>query len=170
MNVTEAIRARRSIRKYKKAEIPQEDIDKILEAAMMCPSARNMRPYAFVVVKSEEKRREIAAISPNFHMVSAAAAAIVVCGRLDIAAGLGHDFWLQDCSAATENILLQALELGYGTCWCGTYPVKERVDGVKKVLGLDSADVVPFSVIAIGVADENPPAKGFYDKSRVIYR
>lgn len=169
MNVTEAIRARRSIRKYKTAEIPQEDIDKILEAAMMGPSARNMRPYAFLVVKSEQKRRKIAEICPNFRMVSAASAAIIVCGRLDIAAGLGHDFWQQDCSAATENILLQALELGYGTCWCGTYPVKERVEGVKKALGINNDDILPFSVIALGVADENPPAKGFYDKTRVMY-
>lgn len=168
MNVTEAIRARRSIRKYKKAEIPQEHLDVILEAAMMAPSAKNTRPYEFAVVKSDDMRAKLAAISPNFHMLANAGAVIVVCGRLDLAGGTAHEFWVQDCSAATENILLQAKELGYGTCWCGTYPVPERTQAVSSLLGMEEP-AVPFSVIALGVPDEDPPAKGFYDKTRVKY-
>ena len=166
MEVYKAIRERRSIRKFKEGEVAPEDLEKVLEAAMMAPSARNMRPYEFYVVKNGAKRAEIAAISPNFRMVKDAAAAIVVCGRLDIAAPLGYDFWVQDCAAATENILLQAKELGYGTCWCGTYPVEERVEKVSAALEA-AKDTVPFAVIAIGVPDEKPAAKGFYDKTRV---
>ena len=168
MNVTEAIRARRSIRKYRDGDIPQEHLDLILEAAMTAPSARNTRPYEFAVVKSGDMRAKIAAISPNFGMIKQASVAIVVCGRPDLAVGTAHEFWVQDCSASTENILLQAKELGYGTCWCGTYPVQERAEAVKELLALQ-APAVPFAVIALGVPDEDPPARGFYDKSRVKY-
>ena len=168
MNVTEAIRARRSVRKYRDGEIPQEHLDLILEAAMLAPSARNTRPYEFAVVKSKNMREKLAAISPNFRMLAQAAVTIVVCGRLDLAGGTAHDFWIQDCSASVQNILLQAKELGYGTCWCGTYPVPERTEAVKELLGLKNP-AVPFAVIALGVPDENPPAKGFYDKTRVKY-
>ena len=168
MNVTEAIRARRSVRKYKDEEIPQEHLDLILEAAMMGPSAKNTRPYEFAVVRSRDMREKLAAISPNFRMLAQAAITIVVCGRPDLAGGTAHEFWIQDCSASVQNILLQAKELGYGTCWCGTYPVPERTEAVKQVLGLQEP-TVPFAVIALGVPDEEPPAKGFYDKSRVKY-
>lgn len=169
MNVTEAIRARRSIRKFTGAEIPQEHLDIILEAAMMCPSARNMRPYEFAVIKSNEIKDAIANISPNFKMILNASCAIAVCGRPDLEEGLGHEFWQQDCSAATENILLQALELGYGTCWCGTYPVPERVEGVRAALGITDENCIPFALIALGVPAENPAPRGFYDKTRVKY-
>ncbi|HIQ65691.1 MAG TPA: nitroreductase family protein [Candidatus Coproplasma stercoravium] len=169
MTVTEAIRARRSIRRYKDGEISDEHLKLILEAAMCCPSARNMRPYEFKVVKSAEKRRELSALSANFKMLATAACTVIVCGRPDLEEGMGHEFWQQDCSAATENILLQATELGYGSCWCGTYPVPERMAGVKRVLGITDENCVPFSLIALGIADEAPAARGFYDESRVKY-
>ena len=105
MTVTEAIRARRSIRRYKDGEISDEHLKLILEAAMCCPSARNMRPYEFKVVKSAEKRRELSALSANFKMLATAACTGIVCGRPDLEEGMGHEFWQQDCSAATENIL-----------------------------------------------------------------
>lgn len=168
MNVTEAIRARRSIRKFTGAEIPQEHLDAILEAAMLGPSARNMRPYEFAVVKSKEKRAEIAEISPNFKMLADAACAVIVMGRPDLEEGLGHEFWQQDCSAATENILLQALELGYGTCWCGVYPIAERVAAIRRILGTGE-NSVPVSLIPMGVPAEHPAPRGHYDKSRVKY-
>lgn len=169
MNVTEAIRARRSIRKFTGAEIPQEHLDAILEAAMLGPSARNMRPYEFAVVKSKEKRAEIAEISPNFKMLADAACAVIVMGRPDLEEGLGHEFWQQDCSAATENILLQALELGYGTCWCGVYPVPSRMEGIRAALNIEDKKCVPFTLIAMGVPAEHPAPRGHYDKSRVKY-
>lgn len=169
MNVTEAIRARRSIRKFKEGEVLPEHLDTILEAAMMCPSARNMRPYEFAVVKNTDKLKEIAAVSPNFRVVGGAACAIVVCGKPALEEGLGHEMWQQDCAAAVENIMLQALELGYGSCWCGTYPVDERVKGVKAVLDIADENCIPFAVIALGIPAESPAPRGFYDKTRVKY-
>ena len=126
MNVTEAIRKRRSVRKYQEgANIPQEDLDQILEAAMMAPSARNTRPWEFVVVENREVLNKFPDIQPYTRMMHTASLAIVVCGRPDLQQD-GNIFWPQDCGAAIENMLLQALELGYGTCWCGLYPAEER--------------------------------------------
>lgn len=167
MQVTEAIRARRSIRKYKKdAEIPQQDIDLMLEAAMMAPSAGNSRPWEFVVVRSKEKHQEIMEVHPYTKMLADASLAIAVCGRPDLQAGFVEGFWPQDCGAAIQNILLQATALGYGTVWCGVYPIRERVDDLSRILDVTS---VPLAVVAVGISDEQPNARGFYDKERVKY-
>lgn len=166
MNVTEAIRNRRSIRKYQKGEvIPQEKIDLMLEAAMMAPSARNTRPWEFVVVENRKILEKFQDIQPYTGMMKTASLAIVVCARPDLQEG-GGAFWPQDCGAAIENILLQALELGYGTCWCGFYPVEERVKGFQNLLDVKS---VPIGAVAVGVAQEHPNARGYYDRSRVKY-
>ena len=142
MNVTEAIRKRRSVRKYQEgANIPQEDLDQILEAAMMAPSARNTRPWEFVVVENREVLNKFPDIQPYTRMMHTASLAIVVCGRPDLQQD-GNIFWPQDCGAAIENMLLQALELGYGTCWCGLYPAEERVRGFQELLDVESIDVV----------------------------
>lgn len=168
MNVTEAIRQRRSIRKFKHgAMIPQQDIDMMLEAAMMAPSAANSRPWEFVVVKNKDVFQEIMEVHPYTGMLADASLAIVVCGRPDLqTAPLLSGYWPQDCGAATENLLLQAAELGYGSVWCGAYPNQERVDGLRRVLDVTS---VPVAVVAIGIPDEQPAARGFYDRERVKY-
>ncbi|MDR2403344.1 MAG: nitroreductase family protein [Spirochaetaceae bacterium] len=160
MTLNEAIHARRSIRKYKKAEVTQAQIDALLEAAMLAPSANNSRPWEFVVVQSREQLDKIVQIHPYAGMLREASLAIVVCARVE------SDFFPQDCGAAVENILLQAVELGLGTCWCGVYPVEKLVKGLREALNIKS---VPFCVIAAGVPDESPKARGFYDKERVTY-
>lgn len=167
MNTLEAIRSRRSIRKYKKgAVIPKEDIKQILEAAMMAPSACNSRPWEFVVVENQEKLQEIHAVHPYTSMLNTASLAIVICGRPDLQKGICEGFFPQDCGAAAQNILLAAAELGYGTCWCGVYPSESRVEDIRKILDVTS---VPFAVIALGVPDDAPAARGFYDEARVTW-
>jgi nitroreductase len=160
MTVNEAIHARRSIRKYKKAELSQEQIDALLEAAMLAPSANNSRPWEFVVVKSREHLDKILKIHPYAGMLKEASAAIVVCSRTE------SDFFPQDCGAAVENILLEAVELGLGTCWCGVYPRENLVKGFREALGIRS---IPFCVIAVGVPAESPGPRGSYDRKRVTY-
>ncbi len=165
MDATEAIRARRSIRKFVKgADIPEEHLRLILEAAMMAPSACNTRPWDFTVIKSLEKRQEIAAAHPYARMVTKASLAVVVGARPDLLPADLLEYWPQDCAAATENLLLQAAALGYGGVWCGVYPDLERVEQIRQILDTSS---VPFNVIALGVPDENPAARGYYDPSRV---
>lgn len=165
MNTLETIRSRRSIRKYKPGvEIPNEDIKQILEAAMMAPSACNTRPWEFVVVKDRAKLEEIMAVHPYVSMLKTASLAIIVCAKPELQDGICPGYFPEDCGAATQNILLSAAALGYGTCWCGVYPMETRVEAIRKVIGVDS---VPFSVVAMGVADEAPAARGFFDEERV---
>ena len=165
MQTNEAIRARRSVRKYKAvAAVPPEHVKLMLEAAMMAPSAVNSRPWEFYVVERRETLDLLMQAHPACKMLETATLAIAVCGRPDLQPGRG--FWPQDCGAAVENILLQATDLGYGTCWCGCYPVADRAEGVKKVIGTEG---VPVAIVAVGVPDEAPAARGFYDPSRVKF-
>ena len=167
MNTSEAIRSRRSIRKYvKDAQIPQEHYEMILEAAMMAPSACNRRPWEFVVVEKEETKEMLMKLQPYSKMLKTATAAIVVCGKPDLQKGICEGFWPQDCGAAIQNMLLQAKELGYGTCWCGLYPASKHLEDCQQLLEVTS---VPMALIAIGVPDEEPEARGFFDESRVKY-
>ena len=165
MDATEAIRARRSIRKYVEgADIPEEHLRLMLEAAMMAPSACNTRPWDFTVVRSPELRRRISKILPYGGMVAKAALAVVVGARPDLLPEDLAEFWPQDCAAATENLLLQATALGYGAVWCGVYPDREYAGRIREILGGES---VPFNVIAVGVPAEAPAARGYYDPARV---
>lgn len=165
MQCYDAIRARRSVRKYKKgAVIPAEHIKSILEAAMMAPSAVNSRPWEFYVTDKREMLDKLMQAHPASRMLETASLAIVVCARPDLQPK--HNYWPQDCGAAIENILLQALDLGYGTCWCGCYPSEPRTSLVREVLGCES---IPVAIIAVGKADESPAAKGYYDETRVKY-
>ena len=165
MNTFATIRSRRSIRKYKAgAIIPKEDIKQILEAAMMAPSACNTRPWEFVVVENRETMDAIMAVHPYVSMLRTASLAIIVCAKPEVQHGVCLEYFPQDCGAATQNILLAAAELGYGTCWCGVYPQEERIAAVREIIGVES---VPFAVVALGVADEAPAARGYYDEKLV---
>jgi nitroreductase len=168
MNTAQAIRARRSIRRYKPGiVIPQEHIDRMLEAAMCAPSARNIRPWSFVVIESAQVRSLIVEGTGSNRFLNDASLAIVVCGDPGpMPSGAKEGFWPQDCAAATQNLMLQALELGYGTCWCGVHP-GARTPVLTEILGLQG--VVPLSLIAVGVPDETPAAKSVYDRSKVRY-
>ncbi len=169
MNTTQAIRARRSIRRYKpETAVPQEHIDLMLEAAMCAPSARNKRPYAFVVVENKALMAEIAVKHPYAKFLREASLAVIVCGDPAIDGNPpGYELWTQDCAAATQTLMLQATELGYGSCWSALYPYEDRYGVVAEIL--DIRDVVPFSLIALGVADETPDRRGFYDQTKVRY-
>jgi nitroreductase len=167
MNITEAIRARRSIRRYKEGiRIPHKDITIMLEAAMMAPSSGNTRPWEFVVIENQDTIKELTDIHPYARMFRTASAAILVCGRPDLQPGVYGGFWPQDCGAATENMLLQAMDLGYGTCWCGLYPLEDRVKKVQEMFQIHS---IPYAIVALGVPDQEPEARGFFDEERVHY-
>ena len=156
MNTLDTIKSRRSIRKYDpEAGVPREHITAMLEAAMMAPSACNTRPWEFVVVESGEVKENIMKVMPYTQMLATAPVAVVICGRPELQENICEGFWPQDCGAAAQNILLAAKELGYGTCWCGCYPLAQRVEDMQKVLGVNS---IPIAVIAVGKADETPDA------------
>ena len=167
MDCSQVIRARRSIRKFKTdAPVPQEDIEKMLEAAMMAPSACNTRPWEFFVVESPAVKDRLREVHPFAGMLKTAALAIVVCALPEAQKKMCPGFFPLDCGAAVENLLLQAAAMGYGTCWCGCWPNEEQAEAVREVLGAKS---VPVGLIAVGVPDEDPPARGFYEPAKVTF-
>ena len=167
MDCTQAIRARRSIRKFKPgAVIPRPDVEAMLEAAMMAPSARNTRPWEFFVVENPELKSKLRHAHPFASMLDTASLAIVACARPEAQTGAVEGYWPLDCGAAVENLLLQAAALGYGACWCGCWPLEDRAEDVRAVIGAQS---VPVALVAVGVPDEDPPARGFYEPGKVTF-
>ena len=165
MEVKDALLKRRSIRKYLDKEVSDEIIEELLHAAMSGPSACNRRPWIFYVIKDQDKLNELRKASRFSNMN--APLAIVVVGDLSRSLPLQlKDFWIQDCSAATENILLRATDLGLGSLWCGIYPQKRPVERVKEILGITNNDI-PFNIIYIGYGDEEKESRDQYEKNRV---
>jgi nitroreductase len=146
----EMILSRRSVRAFTGADIPEEDLDAILRAGMAAPSGMNIRPWVFVVVQDRARLLRLRDRLPYAKMLDKAGAAVVVCGLPDKDGVFARDFWVQDCSAATENILLAAHALGYGAVWTAVYPVPERIAVVAEECGLPER-AIPLNVIPIGV-------------------
>jgi len=161
------IEERRSIRIFQKDKpVTKEQLKGLLEAAMLAPSACNSRPWEFIVVTKRETLDEIARIHPYAKMCETAAAAIIVVALPQT--GRPQGYFPQDCAAATQNILLKAVSLGLGACWCGVYPREERITDIRPLLKIPEPKI-PFNVIAIGIPDEAPDRRGFYDENRVTW-
>jgi len=155
---------RRSIRKYTNKKITDKELEELLKAAMAAPSASNEQPWEFIIVTDNKILESITKFHTNSQMLKEAAAAIIVCGNLTKEKVPGY--WIQDCSAATENILIEARYLGIGSVWLGVYPTKERVKGVKKLFNLPKK-IIPLSIVSLGYpAEEKEPSKR-YDESRI---
>ena len=160
------IMTRTSIRLYTNEPVSKADIETMLRAGMSAPTAVNRQPWHFVAVTDKEKLAELAG---RRGMIQQAGVAIVVCGNMDKAMqGPAQAFWIQDCSAATENILLAANALGLGAVWTGCYPMEDRVAEVSKVLKLPKT-IVPLCVIAIGHPAEQPTPKDKWKPENVSY-
>ena len=160
------IMTRTSIRQYTNEPVSKADIETMLRAGMAAPTAANKQPWHFVAVTNKEKLAELAG---RRGMIKQAGVAIIVCGNLDKAMqGKAQDYWIQDCSAATENILLAAHALGLGAVWTGCYPTDDRVAEVSKVLKLPEA-IVPLCVIAIGHPAEQLTPKDKWKPENVSY-
>ena len=156
--------SRRSIRKYSRQEIPDELVERLLRAAMNAPSAGNQQPWSFIVVRDRDLLDQVPDVHPYSSMITHAPLAIVVCGdQRDIK---WPQMWEQDCSAATENLLVEAQLLGLGAVWLGVHPLPERVEGLQRLFGMP-AEVIPFSLVPIGFPAEKKPPADRYDAERV---
>ncbi|MDQ2085034.1 nitroreductase family protein [Herbivorax sp. ANBcel31] len=157
---------RRSIRRYTDEPVKKEDIKDLLEAAMSAPSAGNQQPWHFVVVTDKDMLEKITQVHPYANMLKEAQAAIMICGDESLEKHKGY--WVQDCSAATQNILIAVQKKGLGAVWLGVYPREDRVEGLKKVFKIPNS-ITPFAIISIGYpAEEKPPANR-YNEQRVHY-
>lgn len=161
------IMTRTSVRQYTDRQISADTLETLLKAGMAAPTAVNKQPWAFVVTTGRDALDSLATLQPR---LKTAAAAITVCGDMTRAIeGEGRDFWVQDCSAATENILLAAHALGLGAVWTGVYPIAERVDDVSRALALPDS-VVPMCIIAVGYPVGDQESKDKWDPSKVHYQ
>lgn len=157
--VLECIATRTSVRSYEAdRKIPQDTVELLLRAAMAAPTAVNKQPWVFVVLDERAAIDSLSEYLPYAKMLPKAPLAIVTCGDMSKAIeGTGRDFWIQDVSAATENMLLAAHALGLGAVWTGVYPDLNRVEGVQKALGLPS-EIIPLAVVPVGYpAGEQTP-------------
>ena len=167
MDCTQAIRARRSVRKFKPGQtIPKAEVEAMLEAAMMAPSACNCRPWEFFVVENPEVKQKLKNAHPYAGMLENASLAIVVCARPEDQASVCEGYWPLDCGAAVENLLIQAAALGYGACWCGCWPSMERLPPIQDILNTQS---IPVALVSVGVPDEEPAPQGFYEAEKVTW-
>jgi nitroreductase len=165
MELKQALLARRSVRSFTAEAVSDSDVDYLLHAGMSGPSAVNLRPWEFYVVKDPAK---LAALNKVGYAKYPSPLMIVVAGNAHHFLPLGNEeYWEQDCSAATENILLAATDLSLGAVWCGVYPDKTRVKQVKEVLDLPE-NITPLNIIIIGHPQGEVPApRDQYDEKKV---
>lgn len=167
MDVSEAMLKRRSIRKYTPERVSDSDIDMLLHYAMSGPSACNKQPWEFYVVTNEGLLTELREVTKYTNIV--APAIIVVAGNTKRALPLKmSDFWIQDCSAAIENILLGAVSMGLGTCWCGLKPQVRAVKKVQKILEIPE-HIEPLGLINLGHPAQNPESRNQYNAKRIHF-
>ncbi len=160
---------RRSVRAYDASRRAGDDeIKEVLKAAMYAPSAMNKQPWEFVVVRNPQTLSKIMEIHPYCASLGDAGTGIVVCGDLKRQhACPDGGYWSVDCSAATENLLLRALETGLATCWCAIYPNKKRMSDFSELLGLPQG-IEPFALVILGYPASSPVCpKDRFDERRI---
>jgi len=160
----EAILTRRSIRSYTSDAVPDNVLKELLKAAMAAPSADNEQPWHFMIIKDRNTLNQIPTVHPYAKMIKKAPVAILVCGDLDLA--VHGEMWVQDCSAATENILIAVQSKGLGAVWLGVYPREERINGLRRLLQIPNR-IIPFALIPIGYPAEQKSPSNRYREDRI---
>ena len=158
----ENIFSRTSIRNYTDKKVEQGKIDLMLQAAMAAPSAMNRQPWEFIVVTDKKTLKKLAKIAPNASYAQDSRLAFVICGDTTTS----EIFWVQDCSAATENLLLAANSLGLGAVWCAVYPSEEKVKDIKKLLKLPE-NIIPLNIVPVGYFKGEVTPKDKYNKFKI---
>ena len=168
MDLEEGLLTRRSVRRFQPdRKIKKQDVDDILKAAMYAPSARNCQPWEFIVVDDKKIFQEIISIHQYCSFLENASLAVVVCGNLSEQAD--DNYWMGDCAAATENLLLAVHAKDLGACWCGIYPNAERLKNFANLFDLPK-NVCPFSLVVIGYPqEETKQPKNRFNLNKIHY-
>lgn len=164
MDVFEALHSRRSVRQYTDEKIPQEELHILLDAAMSAPSAGNAQPWHFIILEEPDILSRIPAINQYAAMAPKAPLSILTCADLNAEKYPG--FWVQDCSAAMQNLMLAATALGIGTVWTGVYPEKDRISGFRALLGLPE-NIIPLGLVVVGRPEHAPKRQSRFDASKI---
>jgi nitroreductase len=151
MDTLTAIFTRRSVRIYSPKPVPHDMVTDIVRAAMYAPSAGNERPWHFIVLTDRVLLDAIPKFHPYAAMLKHASTAVLVCADLTLEKHKGC--WVLDCAAATQTLLLAAHAKGLGAVWCGVYPTEDRVENMRKLLGLPE-NIAPFSLVPLGFPSE----------------
>lgn len=168
IDIQEIIYSRRSIRSYTDEKVPEELLIEVVKAGTSAPTAANCQPWEFIIINDEgilqDLRRSCVFARYN------APAAVVVCGNLQLAfKGKGKEFWVQDCSAAIENMLISALGYDLGTVWIGIYPIEAHVNTIRKILDIPEY-AVPLGIVYIGYPAETKEPRTRYNEKRVYWQ
>ncbi|VDN49145.1 putative NADH dehydrogenase/NAD(P)H nitroreductase AF_2267 [Petrocella atlantisensis] len=168
MNVIETIYKRRSIRNYLDKQVEKDMIITLLKAATAAPTAANCQPWEFIVIDKAEKLSELKdkLIFARYN----APVAIVVCGNMKLSfKGPNQEMWVQDCSAAIENILIAATSIGLGSIWIGIYPLESNIRALKKILNMPEY-VTPLGIVYVGYSAEEKEARTRFNDKRVYWQ
>lgn len=165
------IAERKSVRHFTSEAVTDEQLKTLAQAAMAAPTACNKQPWAIVAVNDRAVLDSLCAVLPHAKMLEQAAAAVIVCGDLTkTLEGEGQQFWIQDCSAATENLLLAAEAMGLGAVWTAVYPDTAKIDGVRTILTLPD-HIIPLNVIPVGhPTGEDTPKDKWLDSNYHLNR
>lgn len=160
---------RTSVRNFLDQRIEPEKIEMLLHAGMAAPSACNKQPWHLAVIDDRKLLDQIPRFSPYASMVKEAPLAIVVCGDMHKTLnGIEQEFWIQDCAAVTENILLMAHALDLGAVWTALYPLEDRYKGMQKLLGLPG-NLIPLNTIIIGYPKSHPAPKDKWNEANISF-
>lgn len=163
METIEAIMTRRSIRTWTNEPVTAKERRTIMEAAMNAPSAADARPWHFVTMDDPEIIKQFTELGGT-EMLAESTFMVMVCG--DVSKEIYPGFWPQDCSCAAQNMQLAAHDIGIGCVWIAIYPLDERVQVCRKILGIPEA-ITPFALLAMGVPNEVLPPEKRYDEERI---
>jgi len=170
LDVFEAIKSRRSVRAFTSEPVSDAEVEKLIDAARWAPSAGNIQPWEFIVVRDPKTKRGLSEAALNQTFIEEAPVVIVVCANL-LRSSQGYGsrginlYCLQDTAAATQNMLLAAQAMGLATCWIGAFQEEEA----RKVLNIPSG-VRPVAIIPVGHAAEKPMARSRRRLSEIVHR
>lgn len=168
------ILTRSSVRRFSRA-LTAEETEKLLRAAMAAPTAMDYQPWHFVVINDNETKDKLRSFLPYAKMINENCTGIVVCGDIalyeDVSRREGEDntlYWVEDCSAASENLLLAAHALGLGAVWTGIFPLESRISKLRETLSLPE-NIVPLNLILAGQPLAEGRVKDKWDPSKIHY-
>ena len=159
-----SVLVRRSIRAFTNEKLTREELMALVEAGMAAACARGRTSWHFTIIQDRDTLDRIPDVHPFSMMMRSANAAILICA--DRKSEPNEGYWVQNCSAATENVLIEAARRDIGSVWLGVYPMKKRIDGVRKLMNVPD-DLIPFSLVALGKPDEIKPPHSGVDKDRL---
>ena len=160
-SVSEVIHSRKSVRSFDDTTVSDADLEKLVRAAMASPTGKNLQPWVFYIITNNEVLKSLANDLPSAKMLGTVNSAIMVCGDLSKADTTAYrNYWVMDCSAASENILILAEAMGLGACWTAVFPYESRSEIVRKYIQMPDYHI-PLNIIPVGypTGDEKPKDK-----------